>query len=131
MSEGHKLLVVEDEPMLRELVAKRLAERGYAVSVAPNGREALNMVGERGDEFETILLDLLMPVMDGYHFLEVFRKLPGFASTPVIVMSNSGLPQDLNRAYKLGACDVLIKAEFTPDLLVRKVGEVIAQTIKK
>lgn len=93
-----RVLVVEDDAALRETVAEILADAGYAVSSAGNGREALAEAAVRHPDL--ILLDLMMPTMNGWQFRAAQQKLPGLAAVPVIVMSACS---DLEGESDLGA----------------------------
>jgi CheY-like chemotaxis protein len=80
------VLVVEDDPDLRLMMAQLLLSEGFDATVAANGREALEVL-EHGPAPQVILLDLMMPVMDGFAFRRAQRLLPRFADIPVIVLS--------------------------------------------
>ena len=120
----HTILVVEDEPILRDLMARTLLASGSRVHVAANGKEAWDMLQELTPDI--ILLDLLMPLITGYELLGKLHSDERFKKTPCLVLSNSGQIDDLNRAFALGATDVLIKANFNPDQLVNKVEQILA-----
>ncbi|MBU6389694.1 response regulator [Patescibacteria group bacterium] len=113
------IVVIEDEEVLRQLMADELEKRGHQVITATNGEEGWQAI--RQQKPELILLDLLMPVMSGYEVLRELRNQPEFKETPCIVISNSGQADDLNRAFAYGATDVLIKADFDAEQLVNKV----------
>jgi two-component system, chemotaxis family, chemotaxis protein CheY len=87
-----QILVVEDDPSIRGLVSEVLRDDGYEVSEACNGAEALNAVRERRPDL--IVLDLMMPVMDGWAFVEECRREPGCDDVPILVTSAS---HDLTR----------------------------------
>ena len=80
-----RVLVVDDEPDLRELYAVNLKEAGHEVLTAANGAEGLGLL--KGTNPDVILVDLMMPVMDGYEFLHHLRKMPEHRGTPAIVVS--------------------------------------------
>ena len=80
------VLVIEDDPDLRAMMAHLLVAEGFEAMVAANGRQALDAL-ERGPVPQVILLDLMMPVMDGFAFRQAQRRLPQFADIPVIVLS--------------------------------------------
>jgi len=88
----HQILVVEDDPSIRGLVSEVLRDDGYEVSEACNGAEALYAVRERRPDL--IVLDLMMPVMDGWAFVEECRREPGCDDVPILVTSAS---HDLTR----------------------------------
>jgi CheY-like chemotaxis protein len=83
---GEPVLVVEDDPDLREMMEQLLHLEGFAPLTAPNGREALNLL-DAGAPVKVILLDLMMPVMDGWEFRRQQRANPKLAHIPVVVMS--------------------------------------------
>ena len=116
MSDGitKKVLIVEDDEFLRSLTAKRLEKENYQIVIAADGEQALAMIGT--EKPDLVLLDLLLPGVNGFEVLEKMQK-----SMPVVVFSNLGQREDIERAEKLGADDFLIKANFTLDDVVAKV----------
>lgn len=117
-----KILIIEDEDVLLEILQKKLEKEGYEVSVAENGEEGLRLA--RDVNPDVILLDILMPRLNGYEVLEELNK-DGVPLPPVIIISNSGQPIEIDRATKLGAKDYIIKAELTPDEVSAKVKQQI------
>ncbi len=114
-----KIIIVEDEEILRNLLQKKLTEEGYSVAVAENGEEGL--VGIRENRPDLILLDIIMPKMGGFEMLEEMQKDESISGIPVIVVSNSGQPVEIDRAQSLGAKDWLVKTEFDPQEVIDKV----------
>ncbi len=114
-----KIVVIEDEEALRNLLQKKLTEEGYSVEVTENGEEGLKKVREVKPDL--ILLDIIMPKMGGFEVLEEMRKDESISSIPVIVVSNSGQPVEIDRARELGASDWLVKTEFDPQEVIDKV----------
>lgn len=114
-----KIVVIEDEEVLRNLLQKKLTEEGYSVEVTENGEEGLKKVREVKPDL--ILLDIIMPKMGGFEVLEEMRKDESISSIPVIVVSNSGQPVEIDRARELGASDWLVKTEFDPQEVIDKV----------
>jgi len=119
MKPSFRILIVEDEEVISELLQKKLENQGYQVSLARNGEEGLAEMRENRPDL--ILMDLVMPKMDGFTVMEEMQKDEALKKIPLIVISNSGQPVDLNRAKKLGARDWLVKAEFDPQELVEKI----------
>lgn len=117
--QNKKILIVEDDEFLRSLTAKRLESEGYAVKVAIDGQMALDMLAE--DKPDLILLDLLLPNMNGFELLEKMRAEDWGRELPVIVFSNLGQKEDIERAKQLGANDFLIKANFTLEDVISKL----------
>ncbi len=114
-----KIIIVEDEEILRNLLHKKLGNEGYDVDVAENGEEGLSKIKENKPDL--ILLDIIMPKMGGFEMLEEMQKEEELSKIPVIVVSNSGQPVEIDRAQKLGAKDWLVKTEFDPQEVIDKV----------
>ncbi len=118
-----KILLIEDEEILIDLLQRKLSQEGYEVSIARDGEEGLKKMKEINPDL--ILLDIVMPKMDGFEVMEKMDKEPGLKKIPVIIISNSGQPVELGRVKKLGAKDWLIKTEFDPQEVVNKVKKQI------
>ena len=114
-----KIIIVEDEEILRNLLHKKLLAEGYSVDVAENGEVGLQKIRENRPDL--ILLDIIMPKMGGFEMLEEMQKDESIFGIPVIVVSNSGQPVEIDRAQKLGARDWLVKTEFDPQEVIDKV----------
>jgi DNA-binding response OmpR family regulator len=106
-----KILIIEDEESLVELLVTKLEKEGYEVESAYNGEEGYAKI--ENFKPDLILLDIVMPKMDGYEVLEKIKE--NNIKSPVIVISNSGQPVEIEKTRKLGAVDHLIKTEFNPD----------------
>jgi CheY-like chemotaxis protein len=113
-----RILLVEDDPALRSALAELLQERGYEVACAEHGADALAKLGEAPAP-SVILLDLAMPVMDGWSFRSVQRKDPRLASIPTVVLSAS-LASDPRAAEGLDA-DAALAKPFTLERLIETV----------
>jgi CheY-like chemotaxis protein len=120
-----KILLVEDEEIMIDLLQKKLSREGYEVFVARDGEEGLKKVREMDPKPDLILLDIVMPKMGGFEVMEEMAKDEKLKKIPVIVISNSGQPVELDRAKKLGAKDWLIKTEFDPKEVLEKVKKQI------
>lgn len=103
----HRILLVEDDHALRDTIADVLVDEGFEVACACNGRDALEKLA-RGLLPDLIVLDLMMPVMDGWAFRDAQRQRPSLARIPVVVLSASS-PADNPRLRSLGAEAVLAK----------------------
>ena len=114
-----KILVVEDETFLVKIYAVKLKKEGFEVSIANDGEEAVKMAAEIKPDL--ILLDLILPKMNGFEALERMRANPENKKTPVIVLSNLGQEEDIKRAESLGADDYLVKANFSIQDIVAKI----------
>jgi DNA-binding response OmpR family regulator len=118
-----KVLIVEDDKFLRELLGKKLAQVGYTAILAVNGEEGLEKV--KKDKPDIVLLDLILPGINGFEFLEKRKSDPAISSVPVIILSNLGQREDIEKGLKLGAKDFLVKAHFTPQEIVNKLQMVL------
>jgi len=120
-----KILIVEDDKILSDLLGKKLKDAGFEVAFAFNGIEGLDSL--RANKPDLILLDIMMPQKSGMEVMEEMNKDPETSLTkiPVIIISNSGQPVEIDRVLELGAKDYLIKAEFNPQEVIKKVIEQI------
>lgn len=118
-----KVLIVEDDEFLRSLTAKRLEKDGYEVAIAVDGESANGIAVENKPDL--ILLDLLLPGVDGFEVLKKLREDEVTKNTPVIVFSNLGQREDIEKAKGLGANDFLIKANFTLDDVIEKINTIL------
>ena len=116
-----KILLIEDEDIMIDLLEKKLSQEGYKVVVAKDGEEGLRKMKEMESKPDLILLDIIMPKMGGFEVMEEMQKNPQLREIPVIIISNSGQPVELDKAKKLGAKDWLIKTEFDPKEVIEKV----------
>lgn len=122
-TEAKKVLIVEDDEFLRSLNAKRLETEGFKVVVAVDGQSALDLIPKEMPDL--IFLDLLLPGVDGYEVLKRIKADDKTKAIPVIVFSNLGQKEDIEKARNLGAQDFLIKANFTLDDVVVKIKEIL------
>jgi len=117
-----KILVVEDDKFVRELIVQKLTEEKFEVSSAKDGEEGVKKT--ESEKPDLILLDLILPGIDGFEVLSRIRKNPLTEKIPVIILSNLGEKVDVDRGVELGANDYLIKAHFTPKEIVEKVRSI-------
>ncbi len=112
-----RILIAEDDSLVRELIRSKLTAAGYDVHTARCGREALERMFIVKPQ--AVLLDLNLPDMDGFTVLETLRTHPQDATAPAMVLTVSGAPQDVQRAVSLGARDYLTKDRIQSHLLPR------------
>lgn len=118
-----KVLIVEDDQFLANAYKLKLTKSGYEVSVATDGEEALDQMAQSVPDI--VLLDLIMPNMDGFAALDAMKKDEKLKDIPVVVASNLGQKEDIERAKSLGAMDFIIKSNVSIEDIVNKVKSVI------
>lgn len=124
-----KILIVEDRLDFVSLYTDKLKAEKFQVRVASNGIECLKLIDE--DRPDLIILDLVMPVMDGFTLLENINKKTEYRNMPTIVFSMREHPEDKKRAFQLGASDYLTKLHTTPNLLLQKINELLSKSVEK
>ena len=123
MTAKRQILVVEDNQLNREMLTEILSTQ-YSVLEAENGQEALDVLKQYKDSIALVLLDIMMPVMDGYAFLDNVKKYPELSLIPVIVMTQSESVQDEVAALTHGATDFVTKPYY-PDVVLHRVASLI------
>jgi len=123
-----KIVIIEDEKILTELLEKKIKEEGYEVFTSLNGKEGLELIKEIKPDL--VLLDIIMPKLNGYEVMEEMNRLQEFnlKKIPVIIVSNSGQPVEIERALNLGVRDYLIKAQFDPKEVIDKIKKQIGSS---
>jgi len=117
------ILLAEDDEFLQRMYATKLAGSGFEVLVASDGEKALALI--KKNKPDVVLLDILMPKMDGFAVLEAVKTDPGTKSIPVILLTNLSEVSDIKKARKLGANDYLIKSHFLPSEVIKLVDKYI------
>jgi CheY-like chemotaxis protein len=118
----HKILVVEDDEILREVYALKLSMEGFEVGTAGDGMAGLEQAEQLAPDL--IILDMMMPRMDGIEFLRVYSNKPT-RTAKVLVASNKTISQEIDEAKRLGASDYLVKSQITPEELVAQVRKLL------
>jgi len=118
-----KILVAEDDKFLASAYRVKLTKAGFDVTITTDGDEALAAM--RKDTPDCIVLDLVMPVKDGFSVLEELRKDEKTKHTPVIVASNLGQKEDTDKAMKLGATAFVVKSNLSLNELIAKINSLI------
>ncbi len=123
-----RILVVDDEPDIVELVSYNLGKEGFKVSSASNGEEALNKI--RKEQFNLIILDLMLPGIQGMEICRIIRNDPRTASAPIIMLTAKGEEVDKVLGLEMGADDYITKP-FSPRELIARVKAVLRRTEEK
>lgn len=113
------ILIVEDDTILRDLISQKLKKANYDIVEAVDGEEGLKKAKEKKPDI--ILLDLILPGIDGFGVLEQIKKDPEIDKIPVVILSNLGQKEEIEKGMSLGATDFLIKAHFTLSEIVEKI----------
>jgi DNA-binding response OmpR family regulator len=122
---AENILIIEDDKFLRELISRKLINEGFKIEEAVDGEEGLKKLQETKPDL--ILLDLILPGLDGFEVLERMKDNPSTSSIPVLILSNLGQRDEIERGLKLGAIDFLVKAHFTPEEIVGKIKGVLGK----
>jgi len=122
-----KILLVEDDQFLIDIYQKKLKDSGFEVEVAKDGEKALEILKEK--EFDLMLLDIVLPRIDGWKILEEIRKMKGekkdLEKMKIVIWSNLGEKEDVKKGLSLGATSYLIKANFTPSEVVKEIEKLL------
>ncbi len=124
MAEGAQILLVEDEPLLANLLKQRLEREGFGVAVARDGEEGLKLLREQ--RFSLLLLDIILPKISGFELMETMRADPQLGQVPVIIISNLGQDSDVAKGESLGAAAYFVKAKISIDELIEEVRKFLA-----
>ncbi len=114
-----KILIIEDDKSLGEILTHKLVKEGYDTVLVQDGALGLEKIKSFGPDL--ILLDIILPNMNGYEILEAKLKDPAISPIPVIIISNSGQPVEITRTLALGVKDYLVKAQIDPEEVLVKV----------
>ena len=120
-----KILIIEDDPFLREMYVAKFTKSNFGVETAIDGKEGMQKT--KDNKPDLILLDIVLPKMDGFEFLEKIKGDPQLKKIPVILLTNLGQRNEVEKGLSLGADEYIIKAHFTPTAVVAKVKEVLAK----
>lgn len=123
-----KILIVEDDTFISDMYKAKLESLDYNIKVAENGRVGMEILKEFHPDL--ILLDIVMPEKDGFEILTDLKNDKVLKDIPVILLTNLGRREDVEKGFKLGAKDYIIKAHFTPQEVVEKVSKALT-SIKK
>lgn len=124
--EEYKILIIDDDPFILDMYVLKFKEVGFRIEIAKNGKDGLQKIIDAKPN--VVLLDIVMPVMDGFEVLRHLAKEKKLEGTKVILLTNLGQKDDVERGLKLGAKDYIIKAHFTPSQVVDKVKNVLGIT---
>lgn len=121
-----KILFVEDDPFLIDIYTTKLKEEGFSVEVAENGEKCQRLLSEK--KFDLLLLDIVLPQINGWEILEKIKNTPhqyDGRGLKIIILSNLGQKEEVERGLKLGATKYLIKAHYMPNEVVEEIKQLL------
>jgi len=118
-----KILIVEDDPFLSEMYTTKLVQENFEVDLAVDGKEAIKKAREMKPDL--ILLDIVLPKMEGFEVLAEIKKDIELRNIQIIALTNLGQKEEVEKGLKLGADDYIVKAHFTPTEVINKIKQVI------
>ncbi|MFA6322174.1 MAG: response regulator [Candidatus Buchananbacteria bacterium] len=124
-----KILIVEDEPMILDMYQTKLTQSGFAVIKAEDGAAGISLA--QLELPNLILLDILMPKIDGYEMLKTLKTMSATKDIPVIIFSNLSQPNEVEKGLQLGANDFIIKSSVTPNEIANKVNNYLTKNYGK
>ncbi len=122
-----KVLIVEDDRYISKMYQLKLSLDGMEVQVADNGRVGVEKVKEFKPEI--ILLDILMPELDGYEVLKIIKSDSETKDIPVLILSNLGQEDHIQKGMQLGAVGYIVKSQYTPSKVVDKIKEILSGNV--
>ncbi len=119
-----KILIIEDDRYISKMYQLKLSLDGFDVQVADNGRIGVDKVREFKPDI--ILTDILMPEMDGFEVIKMVKSEPETKDIPILIMSNLGQEDHIQKGLELGAMGYIVKSQYTPSKVVEKIKEILA-----
>lgn len=117
------ILLVEDDPFLIDIYTTKLKEAGFSTEVAIDGEEAIRKM--KGEKPDLVVLDIVLPQLDGWTILKKIKSEPKLKNLKVIILSNLGQKEEVEKGMNLGAIKYLIKAHYTPSQVVEEIKKII------
>ncbi len=125
MANGKTILIVEDDRFLSSLIKAKMEKEGFQIAQAFDGEEGLNYLKKAAPDF--IILDLIMPKVSGFEFLEKVAIDPNLKQVPVVILTNLAQESDIKKAKELGATEYFVKVRISIDDLIKKIRELLAK----
>lgn len=119
------ILIVEDETDLLEMYTLALSNDNFEVLEATNGLEAIEQLGKRSANVDIILMDIIMPKMDGFGTVKKIKADDKFKKIPIIFFTNLDNEEDRKDAFEMGVSDYFVKSQYTPHELVEKINKML------
>ena len=122
------ILIIEDDPFILDIYTTKLRESGFSVETSLDGKNCIDKVQEIKPDL--ILLDLVLPNVDGWEIIEQIKAMEEFKDLPIIILSNLSQKSDVEKGLNLGAVKYLIKSNYTPSEVVDQIKETLKQNSK-
>ncbi len=119
----NSILLIEDDPFLIDIYVTQLKEAGFKVEVASDGELALVKIKETIPDL--LVLDIILPKVDGWELLKTIRQDPKLKKLKVVILSNLGQKEEVEKGFELGAIKYFIKAEYTPSEVVEEIKKIL------
>jgi len=120
-----KILIIEDDRYISKMYQLKLSLEGYEVQVAENGKQGVDKIKEMMPNI--ILLDILMPELDGFEVLKIAKSDEATKDIPVLIMSNLGQEDHIQKGMQMGAIGYIVKSQYTPSKVVEKIKETLGE----
>jgi len=124
MEKGKKVLIVDDDKFLLDMYSIKFREGGFEVEVGVGGEDGLQKL-RGGLEIDVIMLDIVMPGVDGFAFLEAVKKENLGGAPKLVVLSNQGQKEEIKKAQDMGADDYIVKASAIPSEVLEQVKKIV------
>ncbi|MCR4284017.1 MAG: response regulator [Parcubacteria group bacterium] len=118
------VFIVDDDEFILDVYSVKFREKGYKVEIAMSGQEALEKI-KQGFSPDIMLLDIVMPKMDGFELLKRIREENLLAGTVIVILTNLGQKEDIKKGLDLKVDDYVVKAYFTPSEIAKKVEDLL------
>jgi DNA-binding response OmpR family regulator len=118
-----KILIIEDDVFLRELIVRKIVKENFVALEANSGEEGLEMI--KKEKPDLVVLDLMLPGIDGNEVLKKIKEDKNTKLIPVIILSNRAEPEEIEKGLKMGAVDYLVKAHLTPNEIIEKIKTIL------
>ena len=118
-----KILMVEDDSTISSMYKTQFEADGFDISIVNNG--AAGLLAAKKEKFDLIMLDVILPQMDGFSILEEIKKDDKIKNTPVIMLTSLGTDEDKSKGIKMGAADYIVKSSLTPSQVSEKIKKIL------
>ncbi len=119
----NKILIIEDDPFLADIYATKFNQEGFSVGIAADGELGFKKIQE--EKPDIVLLDIVLPKMDGLEVLKKAKEAPELKSIPIVLLTNLGQEGEIKRGLEAGAIQYLIKAHHAPGEVVNLVKKIL------